>query len=716
VWIVVDDYENVAGDHASENLLAQLLLGGRTHTLVTSRIKPAWLTARRLTYGEIVMVDARELAMTPDESAVVFEAMGRTAEPELAALTNGWPAAISLAALGGLDASAVTGALEDFLASEVCRSLDAEEREILSILSAFSTIDSSVAAAIFGRERSSSTLKRAQTLGVLEKVRDEHFELHPLVRDFLQKLPLDDSSIRLVEESGEALAAMLAWSEMFELADRLASERLLDLLLLRGVRPALHEGRAGSVRRWIDYARLRRMSELLVRLGEAELALRDGYYLQSETLSAEVALSLSERADARTWALGIAGRAAHLGGREEQAVNYYRAARACARSGIDQRDAEWGELKAAIDLELSEAPGLLQGLRESGSVAAADQVEVASRSLMLGARRGSLESLEEARTVLQIVDLLPDAVARTSFRNTYAYACAIAGDYEDALATLAKLEEDAQRQRLLFALPYVCCARAVVYAAQRAFDDALAELTSASLEARRVSDHHVLAMCAAIRGRIFIARGQFLEARTACAYTHPSLIKSMHGELIVTQALAFACAGNDDDALATSRRAAEVTTAVEVQGIARCVEAIVQSNRGDKRAEAAAEAAVAYARSARYVDGLIAAYRGTPELARLVVRSREHRAWFMDVMQRARDDEIARIAGLGMRADANYLSKREAEVFSLMRLGLTNRDIGSRLFITEDTAKLHVYRIMKKLGARSRTEAAMRVPKVERSG
>jgi ATP/maltotriose-dependent transcriptional regulator MalT len=52
------------------------------------------------------------------------------------------------------------------------------------------------------------------------------------------------------------------------------------------------------------------------------------------------------------------------------------------------------------------------------------------------------------------------------------------------------------------------------------------------------------------------------------------------------------------------------------------------------------------------------------------------------------------------------LTQREAEVLQLIAEGLTNREIGGRLFITEKTASVHVSRILAKVGVRSRVEAA----------
>lgn len=60
----------------------------------------------------------------------------------------------------------------------------------------------------------------------------------------------------------------------------------------------------------------------------------------------------------------------------------------------------------------------------------------------------------------------------------------------------------------------------------------------------------------------------------------------------------------------------------------------------------------------------------------------------------------------GQLADAGPLSRREREVVLLIASGLTNKEIGRRLYIAERTAEGHVERIRNKLGLRSRTEVA----------
>ena len=50
------------------------------------------------------------------------------------------------------------------------------------------------------------------------------------------------------------------------------------------------------------------------------------------------------------------------------------------------------------------------------------------------------------------------------------------------------------------------------------------------------------------------------------------------------------------------------------------------------------------------------------------------------------------------------LTKRELDVLKELAAGHRNRDIAGRLFISEETVKVHLKHIMDKLGARDRTQ------------
>ena len=54
---------------------------------------------------------------------------------------------------------------------------------------------------------------------------------------------------------------------------------------------------------------------------------------------------------------------------------------------------------------------------------------------------------------------------------------------------------------------------------------------------------------------------------------------------------------------------------------------------------------------------------------------------------------------------AETLTDRELQILQLLAFGYTNRDIGSRLFISPDTVKTHLEHIYQKLGASDRTAA-----------
>jgi DNA-binding NarL/FixJ family response regulator len=76
------------------------------------------------------------------------------------------------------------------------------------------------------------------------------------------------------------------------------------------------------------------------------------------------------------------------------------------------------------------------------------------------------------------------------------------------------------------------------------------------------------------------------------------------------------------------------------------------------------------------------------------------------IVARAGDRPLVKEIGidpLGVGDPVSALSSREREVYDLLCEGLSNADIGRRLFISNATVKVHVRHVYDKLGIRSRT-------------
>jgi two-component system, NarL family, response regulator DegU len=68
---------------------------------------------------------------------------------------------------------------------------------------------------------------------------------------------------------------------------------------------------------------------------------------------------------------------------------------------------------------------------------------------------------------------------------------------------------------------------------------------------------------------------------------------------------------------------------------------------------------------------------------------------------------LRRLNSHRLRNDPSELSERETEVIRLIALGLSNRQISGKLYLSEKTVKNHISRIFSKINVTARTQAAI---------
>lgn len=107
--------------------------------------------------------------------------------------------------------------------------------------------------------------------------------------------------------------------------------------------------------------------------------------------------------------------------------------------------------------------------------------------------------------------------------------------------------------------------------------------------------------------------------------------------------------------------------------------------------------------------------RLTPQIARKVMdQFRRLASSAVTQSSGARADEVSASTALKVSA-AEPLSEKEERILELIAEGLTNRQIGTNLFLAEGTIKNYISRIMEKLHANTRTELALLSKRLPRS-
>jgi ATP/maltotriose-dependent transcriptional regulator MalT len=724
-WLAFDDYQFAMDSAAAEEFVDMLATDSPLRFLITSRRRPTWASARRRLYGEVVEVDRTLLAMSDTEALEVLDRRAKEAS-ELLEKAAGWPAVIGLAALTGdlsMPESGLPATLYDYFAEELYQHTEPGLRWGLCQLAAAPSLDRELAEFLFGSETARLILDQALRLGVLHAHPERQWAVHPLLLRFLDRKFRDhgeQATRQTVEAVGTFLIRAREWDGVFALVQRFGSEALLIRLVEVAREDLLLQGRIATLSRWLEYAHDRYVSSPILDLAEAEIAFRQALHSKAESLGLDVAKQLDSDHPLVSRAYALAGRSAHIEGRDDAAWDHYEAARSTARDDRQVEEALWGKLLSSLDLErFGETPDATEILDELAALptgTAEHSLRVATGRLFLAIKAGTGLD-EDVGSAIHLLPRVDDPMIRASFLHLWAAALIFSARYSEGLDVITDQIDEVDRYRLSFALPHSYLRSADACRGLRRFEDAHAYVDKA-LSFSGPTDNYVSPASAISHARTYLAQQRFSDALTALSAGISTQVKpSGLGEFYACQGFALGCIGELDEARRCLERADAVSSLAEARVFAQLGRAVIALEQKAEQANSAVKETFALVEETGYFDIFVSAYRAYPPLLRAVAHESERATVLIRVVREAHDTRLGKNAGLPVSTDERSrspLTPRESEVYELLTEGLTNREIAAQLFVSEVTVKVHVRHILAKLDVRSRTEAVLKAPLLDR--
>jgi LuxR family maltose regulon positive regulatory protein len=717
--LVVDDYHTIVGSTPAEHVFELLCEKVQGRVLICTRERPRWVSARRVLYGEVQEISARTLALTADEAAEILTGadVGIERARDLVALADGWPAAIGMAAFSDADSfphDTLPSELHDFFAEELYAAASPSIREDLWLLSVIPPASSDIALTQLG-VRGPSVLAEASRIGFVNPLRSGGYEMHPLLRRFLATKKTD------VRDAESAIVAIFddlvhrhRWDDAFQLVVREELTTLFAPLLRGSLDEMLTEGRVGSIERWLEVARSWRVGAPEVVLAESEVALRRSSYARAESLALSLAQAdgIADELRVRAWI--CAGRSAHFVDRYADALAFFSEAERVAKSVADRREALWGLFLTTHQIQPTATRAILAEYERLSDGAPETILRIFIARYQTAAALGRLDRLiTEGNAAASVAERARDPYVKTSFYDSFSRVLVLTGHYNEASPIVNEELAEGRKHRLKFVVPSALCGKALIELGLRRFASALAVCDEAVERAREIGDLHAMYQCAVIRARVFLSEQRAADAVAALDVVwerRPGA--GMWSEFLATQTLALACADKLDEA-EHQLTGVQASHAVEARTTVAAASAVIAIRR-DSQAVAAVDALHTTVRETGVIDVLVTAYRAEPRLLTYLSSTEEMRHTLLSALARANDARLGQDAGLNVSTTTVLsLTKRETEVLRLIREGMTNREIARELVISESTAKLHVRHILGKIGARSRTEAAIRAASLE---
>jgi ATP/maltotriose-dependent transcriptional regulator MalT len=712
-WLVVDDYHEVAAEPKAESFVAALVAASSIQLVIASRQRPAWVSMKRILYGDVLELSQTALAMDAREAADVLVGRSVHSASGLVSLANGWPAVIGLASVSSAEidsaAEQVPESLYRFFAEEIFGALGAEVQQGLTTLSVAPILDRELASGLLGIDVAEPVCAAALDVGILVE-RGAQLELHPLARAFLAERSEQLGFAPADRAAGACLDIYRArsdWDAAFEVIVRSGPVGELEPLLRSALDELLDTGRLPTLQRWCETASEAGLEAPVILVARAEVALRYGRHVEA---MAHAQAAAGKDAELAFRALSVAGRAAHLASREEEALELYRRAEAAASTDSERRDAMWGQLICSVELEAPESGEALEALNSGVRLSdVRDVVRSATCGLSYQVKLGTLD-LTDADVAAELLGSVSDPLLISSFQSTYSAVLGLVSRYEEAGEVADAFLATIQQYRLDFARPYALCAAALAAAGLRHWTQAEARIDEAVRIARASRDAHAHQLCVSQQIRVLAQQGRHLEALAVEMPIVRSPLPAAKAEVYSSRALALASVGRLPDARALVDEIRDLSHAVEPAVLVSAVDAVCALKSHDTQAIERVVHLEETAFRTGALDLLVTAYRSTPELLTVLLRASLRKDQLIGLIRAAADEDLARALGQPIFTGGDpreRLSRREREVYELLIEGLTNRQIAKLLFIEESTVKVHAHHIYDKLGMRSRTALAI---------
>ena len=298
--------------------------------------------------------------------------------------------------------------------------------------------------------------------------------IHPLLREYLiEKLQETDreTTTGAVDSILVNLMASSRWDECLAVAEALPEAVPLPRHPRRLLQELLRGGRVATVQ--LDHlARNLKLTDPIVELAEAEVALRAGDYNRAFALSSQAAGSLAPR-EMRSRAELVAGRAAHLADRVSVAKSWFDSAEASAESPHAHAAALWGQVVVYHEEESAELEEALQRFASANDGTGEHRVRLAHGQMLVELAKGDArQALEYAQQAAALVPLSSDPYASLAALNQLTGMLAFTAHYAEALRAADRLVAEAEEAGIGFAVSHGLLARVRALTGLRRFADA----------------------------------------------------------------------------------------------------------------------------------------------------------------------------------------------------------------------------------------------------